>query len=101
MAYPVKEDGTLAEGRVFVDGTAWIKDRPGGADGIKTDNDSNVFTAGPGGLYVFAPDGKHLGTILLGVVTSNCAWGDDGSVLYVTAGTTVYRVRLTTKGFAP
>jgi gluconolactonase len=49
-------------------------------------------------VYVYDPTGIHLGTILIGTATSNCAWGDDGSVLYITAGTSVYRVRTATRG---
>ena len=51
----------------------------------------------PGGVAVLSPEGKHLGTICMGV-TSNCAWGDDGSTLYVTADDCVWRVRTHTRG---
>jgi gluconolactonase len=60
--------------------------------------DGNIFATGPGGVHVFAPDGTHLGTFDTGVPTSNCAWGDDGSTLYITANSALLRVRLTTKG---
>ncbi len=64
---------------------------------LKVDGHGNLFAGGPGGLYVFAPDGTHLGTFLTGVATSNCAWGGaDGSTLYITAGSTIYRVKLNT-----
>ena len=53
---------------------------------------------GPGGIHAFAPDGTHLGSIELAVATSNCAWGGDGSTLYITAGTAIYRIALRTKG---
>jgi len=46
----------------------------------------------------FSADGTHLGTIVTGVPTSNCNWGDDGSTLYVTASDTVYRINLKTEG---
>ncbi|HVK09108.1 MAG TPA: SMP-30/gluconolactonase/LRE family protein [Gemmataceae bacterium] len=97
-AYPVKADGTLGDGRVFFDATEWAKTRKGDPDGLKADAGGNLFAAGPGGLHVFTPDGTHLGLIDFGAVVSNCAWGEDGTVLYVTAGTTVYRMKLTTKG---
>jgi len=98
LAYDVKGDGTLGAGRVFFDATSWTRTRHGAPDGMKVDKDGNLFAAGPGGLHVFDPDGAHLGSIDLGVATSNCAWGEDGSVLYITADAAVYRFKLTTKG---
>ncbi len=76
MAYPVKDDGTLGVGRVFQDVTKYVgKDRPGLPDGMKVDAKGNLFATGPGGVLVFAPDGKHLGTLATGVPTANCNWG--------------------------
>jgi gluconolactonase len=98
MAYPVRDDGTLGRGRVFFDATEWAKSAKGAPDGLKADAAGNLFAAGPGGLHVFALDGTHLGSIDFGAVVSNCAWGDDGTALYVTADTCVYRLRLTTRG---
>jgi gluconolactonase len=98
MAYDVRDDGTLANGRAFFDATAWTKTKKGVPDGMKIDKDGNLFAAGPGGIHVFSPDGTHLGSIEMGVATSNAAWGDDGSVLYITASTAIYRIRLATKG---
>lgn len=96
LAFEVKKDGTLGKSRVLFDGTAWAKVYKGVADGLKVDKHGNLFAGGPGGLYVFAPDGTHLGTFHTGVATSNCAWGGaDGSTLYITAGSTLYRVQLT------
>jgi gluconolactonase len=99
MAYDVKADGMLSNGRVFFDATAWVKGKPGLPDGMKVDMQGNLFFTGPGGIHVFASDGKHLGSIETGVRTSNCAWGNDGSVLYMTANTAIYRVKLNTRGF--
>lgn len=98
LAYKVKEDGTIANGRVFFDATPWKKPDYGGPDGLKVDRDGNLFAARPGGINIFAPDGTHLGSIETGVATSNVAWGDDGSALYITGGTTIYRIALKTKG---
>ena len=39
----------------------------------------------PGGVWVFSPDGKHLGTIKPPEDPANCGWGDDGKSLYMTA----------------
>src|SRR5262249_48054736 len=99
MAFPVKDDGTLGQGKVFFDSTEQFKKKlPGLPDGMKVDKSGNVFATGPGGVFVFAPDGTHLGTIMTGVPTANCAWGDDGSTLYVTANNDLTRIKTTTKG---
>ncbi len=98
LAYDLKEDGTVTKGRVFFDATRWRKDPFFGPDGMKIDKQGNLFGARPGGISVFAPDGTHLGSIETGLPTSNMAWGDDGSVLYVTGGSSIYRIRLSTKG---
>jgi gluconolactonase len=98
MAYPVKEDGTLGVGRVFVDVTAMAAQLPGLPDGMKVDRDGNLWAAGPGGIHIFAPDGKRLGRIETGETTSNCAWGDDGSTLYITADMYVCRIHTKTHG---
>jgi gluconolactonase len=97
-AFDVKRDGTLGGRRTFFDATSWTATKPGVPDGMAVDRHGNIFAAGPGGLHVFAPDGTHLGSIETGVATSNATWGDDGSVLYITASTAVYRLRLATKG---
>lgn len=98
MAFEVRDDGTLGAGRVFFDATAWAARYPGAPDGLKVDRDGNLFAAGPGGIYVFAPDGTHLGGFTFGRAVSNSAWGGDGHDLYITAGSEVYRVRLATRG---
>jgi gluconolactonase len=98
LAYEVKEDGTLGAGRVLFDATAISGPGRGAPDGVKVDRDGNLYGAGPGGVFVIAADGTHLGTVVTGVATANVAWGGDGSTLYVTAGTAVYRIRLSTRG---
>ena len=98
MAFEVKDDGTLGKGRVFFDASKRVGKKPGLPDGLKVDRDGNVFATGPGGVLVFSPDGKHLGTLATGVPTANCAWGDDGSVLYITANKSLCRVKTSTKG---
>jgi gluconolactonase len=69
-----------------------------GLDGLKVDCSGNVFAAGLGGIHVFAPDGTHLGSIEMNRGISNVAWGDDGSVLYITAGSALYRIKALTHG---
>ncbi len=99
VAFPVKEDGTLGKGKTFFDSSAWVKkEKKGLPDGMKVDKDGNVFATGPGGLHVFTSEGKYLGTIATGVATSNCNWGDDGSVLYITADKNLTRIKTATKG---
>ena len=99
MAYAVRDDGTLGTGRVFFD----INDQneTGAADGLKVDVDGNLFATGPGGVWIFDANGKHLGTIKPDEVPANVAWGDDGSTLYMTARSGLYRIRLSTSGKIP
>jgi gluconolactonase len=98
-AFPVRPDGTLGAGKVFFDSTAWVKaGKKGLPDGLKVDQAGNVFATGPGGVCVIAPDGTHLGTIATGVPTANCGWGEDGTVLYVTADKNLCRIKTATKG---
>ena len=60
-----------------------------------------VFATGPGGVWVFSPEGIHLGTIMPDEYPANVAWGDDGQTLYMTAQPGRYRVRLMTDGPIP
>jgi len=101
-AFAVKPDGTLdGDGRVFFDGSRLFKTRKGLPDGLKVDAAGHLFATGPGGVLVFAPDGTHLGTILTGQKTANCAFGEDGRTLYMTADSLLCRVRLATRGALP
>jgi len=98
-AFPVKDDGTLADPKLFFDSTPLAKaKKPGLPDGLKVDAKGNLFATGPGGVLVFDATGKHLGTIATNVPTANCAFGDDGSTLYITANDHLVRIRTTTKG---
>jgi gluconolactonase len=98
LVFDVKGDGTIENGKVLFNATAWTKNKPGVPDGMKVDSEGNIFGAGPGGIHVFSPEGKHLGSIETGVPTGNLAWGEDGSSLFITSNTNVFRLRLTTKG---
>ena len=69
LAYDVQSDGTVANGRVFFDATRWRKDPFFGPDGLKVDQQGNIFGARPGGLSVIASDGTLLGTIETGQPT--------------------------------
>jgi len=94
-AYDLDDDG-VSNPRVFYD----VNDQtaPGAADGMTVDLAGHIFATGPGGVWIFAPDGTHLGTIQLDEVVANAGWGDDGRTLYMTASTGLYRIRLTTEG---
>jgi gluconolactonase len=99
MAYDIQPDGTIARERVFFDPAPLVaQKRIGSPDGMKVDRNGNLFATGPGGVLVFSPEGKHLGTIMTGERTANVAFGDDGSTLYMTADHTLMRIRVGTKG---
>jgi gluconolactonase len=100
MIYDVKPDGSIANGKVFLDMTK--EPGEGVPDGMKIDEEGNLYATGPGGVLVVSPKGKHLGTIQLPEVPSNCAFGDaDGQTLFITARTSVYRIRLKVPGRLP
>jgi gluconolactonase len=100
LRYDVNPDGTLSHRTVFHDVTS--SPEPGLPDGLKVDQRGNVYGAGPGGIWIFSPTGKHLGTIRVPEVAANCAWGDkDGQTLYITATTSLYRIRLKIPGIRP
>ena len=94
MAYDVQPDGNLTNGRVFFDATAMLQKAPGSPDGLKITKEGILFATGPGGVLVFSPDGKHLGTIKTGQATANCTFNPDQTVLYITAHMYLMRVKL-------
>jgi gluconolactonase len=97
MRYRVKEDGTLTDAKVFYDATS--DTRPGAPDGMKVDRKGNVYSTGPGGVWVFSPEGKALGVILTPERAANVNWGGaDRKTLYITASGSVYRVTLKVPG---
>jgi gluconolactonase len=94
-ALDVRPDGTLAGSRILLD---MASDDPGVPDGLKVDAQGNVFCTGPGGVWVCRADGRFLGRIVLPELPANLAWGEDGSVLFLTARTSVYRLPTKTRG---
>jgi len=97
MRYTVKADGTLKDPKLLYDATS--DPRPGAPDGMKIDRLGNIYSAGPGGVWIFSPEGKPLGTIVMPEKVANLAWaGPDRKTLYITASTSVYRVRLKIEG---
>lgn len=99
MRYDVGATGTVTSGRVFFDVTA--HQDAGLPDGLKIDTRGNIWATGPGAVFVFSPEGTHLGTIKLPEDPANCGWGDDGRSLYITAETSLYRIKTCIMGQAP
>jgi gluconolactonase len=98
--YDVTSDGMLANGRVF--GTQAGEPGEGVPDGMKVDLDGNLYVTGPKGIWVWNADGQHIGTIVFPEQPANLAWGDnDHRALYITAITSVYRLRTKAMGYVP
>jgi gluconolactonase len=100
MRYELGPDDAVADSRVLFDMT----DAEGedAIDGLKVDRAGNVYACGPGGIWVISPSGGHLGTLRLPEAPHNLAWGDDDArTLYITAMTSVYRIRLQIPGIRP
>jgi gluconolactonase len=94
MAFDVKADGTLGPGRLFYDATGSVGKEKGLPDGLKVDRRGNLLATGPGGVWIFNAQGKVLGRLLTGQATSNCAFGEGGRSLFITADMFLVRVRL-------
>jgi len=98
--YDFAPDATLDNGRIF--GTEPGGKGDGVPDGMKLDERGNIFVTGPGGIWVWNSAGRHLGTIIMPEQPANLAWGDkDYGTLYITATTSVYRLRTRVHGFVP
>ncbi len=94
--FDVNADGTVGGGDVFAE---LAGDRPGVADGMKFDSAGILYSCGPGGVHVIVEDGTVLGVLLMPEHTTNFCWGDaDLKSLYITASTSIYRVRMQTAG---
>src|SRR4030095_10591153 len=94
----VDNDGSVSNGGVWAE----TKGKGAGApDGMKLDAAGNLYCCGPGGIHVFAPDATSLGVINVPEYTANfCCGDDDLRSLYVTASTSIYRLRVRTPGTA-
>jgi gluconolactonase len=99
LKFPVNANGTLGPSSVFFDVTG--DPGKGVPDGLKVDRAGNVFATGPGGVWVFSPDGRALGRIELPELPANVAWGNDGKNLYIAAEKSIYRILLNTSGKLP
>ncbi len=97
MRYSVQPDGTLANAKLFYDATS--DQRAGAPDGMKVDVKGNLYSTGPGGVWIFTPEGKPVGIILMPEKSANVAWGGpDRQTLYITASSSIYRVHLNVRG---
>lgn len=99
--YPIRDDSTLGAGEVVADFTDRVPEVPGLPDGIKVDDSGNIFTTGPGGVWVLGDSGKRLGRIRTGLRVANLCWGDDGSTLYLCSDQYLCRLRTRTRGKIP
>ncbi len=94
--FQVRRDGSVADGRVFAE---MPSPAPGSPDGMKVDVDGRLYVTGPEGLWVFDPNGARLGILDVPEKPSNCCWGDaDRRTLFITARSSVYRVRMKVPG---
>jgi len=96
LRYRVQPDGSVSDGEVFLDASS--DKATGGPDGIRVDKKGNLYGSGPGGVWIISASGQHLGTVKVPERVSNVAWGDDGKTLYITASTSVYRIKLNVPG---
>jgi gluconolactonase len=94
--YEVQADGGLKNGKVFFDFNITEDDEA--LDGLKIDNQGNLFVSAPGGLWIISAEGKLLGKIVTPERPANMAWGDDGKTLYMTAHSSLYKMRVITGG---
>jgi gluconolactonase len=98
--YDFQPDGSLSNGRIFASEAG--PQKGGVPDGMKFDRDGNLYVTGPEGIWVWAANGQHLGTIVMPEQPANLAWGDpDYGTLYITATHSVYKLRTNTRGFVP
>ena len=98
--YNFHPDGSLSDGRIF--GSEAGPAKGGVPDGMRLDRDGNIYVTGPEGIWVWDPEGHHLGTIVMPEQPANLAWGDaDYGTLYITATKSVYKLRTNARGFVP
>jgi gluconolactonase len=98
--YDVGPNGDLSKGRFFAKEEG--PPESGVPDGMRVDRQGNLYVTGPMGIWVWSQNGKHLGTIVVPELAANLIWGDaDFSTLYITATTSVYRLKTKARGFVP
>ncbi|CAN5348019.1 SMP-30/gluconolactonase/LRE family protein [soil metagenome] len=84
----------LAAGKILYDATSLTATEKGLPDGMKVDNNGTIFASGPGGIFIFNPEGKVLGKIKLAEAASNTALSGDQKILYITNDMNILRVKL-------
>lgn len=94
MAYDVAGDGSLTNDRVFFDASVASDTLTGAPDGLEIQPDGTMFATGPGGVWVFDQEGRHLGIVMTGQATSNCTVDSDQHYLYMTADMYLMRIKL-------
>jgi gluconolactonase len=94
MAYSLDDQGKIESEKLFHDATNLVGKEKGLPDGLKVDDNGNVFASGPGGVWIFNSEGKVLGKIRTGQATSNCAFSVNGKVLFITADMYVMKVEM-------
>lgn len=92
MVYDLDAKGMPRDSRIFLDATTLHG--PGLPDGMKVASDGTLFCGAPGGLYLLSPEAEPLALIATGAPIANCAFGEDGATLFMTANDRVLRVRL-------
>ena len=97
--YDVAADGSVSHAAPLIEYSDTTQ--PGVPDGLKLDSVGNLWTSGPGGFRIITPDGKVLGQIKLPEVAANLAWADSGRTAYITASTSIYRLKVATPGKMP
>jgi gluconolactonase len=96
-AYDVTADGDITNGRQFAAPTD--AEAEGSTDGMKVDAEGNLYTTGPGGVWVYGPDGTQRARIAVPKAPTNLAFGGpDRKTLYITARPHVYRVSVNVPG---
>jgi len=96
--FTVSSNGEVHGGTPLISYPGSAPDVP---DGLKIDSAGNIWTTGPGGIRIITPTGKVLGQIKLPEVAANLAWGEDGKTVYITASTSVYRLKTIIPGELP
>jgi len=95
--FDLKEDGTLGEGRLLIDFSS--EKAAGISDGMKVDSEGNLWSTGPGGVWIISPEGVHLGTILVPELTANLVFGGaDRKTLYIAARSSIYKIQVNVAG---
>ena len=94
MVYEMTDEKTFTNGKVFFNATEMVSKNKGLPDGLKVRKDGTIFATGPGGVLIFSPEGKHLGTISPGEATANCGFNENQTMLFMTADMYMTMIRL-------